>query len=398
MFLLRAGLCTRIRLPSECALSSVQDKTPIPVILLTGFLGSGKTTLANRLVRDPAWRDALVVLNEFGDVPLDHLLVAHSAETLVVGLGGGCLCCTVRGDLVQTLTNLPWRFSRGGRRQFSKVLIETSGLADPAPILQTLTQHPKLAGRYRLEGVATVVDLLRGADNLARHVEARRQAALADLLLLTKGDLVTPQQRQALHEQLDSINAHAPRRELQREGHDEDGLAMLLMDLSAGLTTRRSASLAVHGELKPGHINAAPKAPRHCGGEAPAPGPESFTAPGGSAKEGACWTPAPAVHGEGVQAFSFTLDIPLPPARVRSWMAEVSKNLGEQLLRVKGLVRLADDGGLWALHGVGRHWSTLERAPDQPLLDTRSRLVFIVEGVDRDVLARLVGQLTSTDS
>src|SRR5574344_997819 len=115
----------------------------IPVTLLTGFLGSGKTTVLNHLVRQPELADALVIINEFGELALDHLLVAHSTENLVMEMSSGCLCCTIRGDLVKTLRDITWRFSRNGQRQFRRVLIETTGLADPAPIIHTLMTHPQ---------------------------------------------------------------------------------------------------------------------------------------------------------------------------------------------------------------------------------------------------------------
>lgn len=114
-------------------MSSANKRDLIPVTLLTGFLGSGKTTLLNNLVRQPELADALVIINEFGETPLDHFLVAHSTENVVMEMSSGCLCCTIRGDLVKTLRNITWRFAREGRRQFQRVLIETTGLADPAP-------------------------------------------------------------------------------------------------------------------------------------------------------------------------------------------------------------------------------------------------------------------------
>ena len=133
----------------------------IPVTLLTGFLGSGKTTVLNHLVRQPELADALVIINEFGEMALDHLLVAHSTENLVMEMSSGCLCCTIRGDLVKTLRDITWRFSRGGQRQFRRVLIETTGLADPAPIIHTLMTHPQIAPKYRLDGIVTTVDMPR---------------------------------------------------------------------------------------------------------------------------------------------------------------------------------------------------------------------------------------------
>lgn len=158
-------------------MSSDPQATRIPVTLLTGFLGSGKTTLLNRLLQDPMLADALVIINEFGETALDHLLVAHSTERLMVEMSNGCLCCGTRGDLVKTLRDATWRFSRNGQRQFQRVLIETTGLSDPAPILHTLATHPQVAPKYRLDGVVTTLDLATGPEILDRHTEAAQQVA-----------------------------------------------------------------------------------------------------------------------------------------------------------------------------------------------------------------------------
>jgi len=158
----------------------------IPATLLTGFLGSGKTTVLNRLVRQPEMADALVIINEFGEMALDHMLVAHSTENLIMEMGSGCVCCSIRSDLVKTLRDIIWRFSRDGRRQFQRVLIETTGLADLAPIIHTLMTHPQIAHKYRLDGIVATVDMATGMQTLNQHPEAVKQAAMADVLLLTK--------------------------------------------------------------------------------------------------------------------------------------------------------------------------------------------------------------------
>ncbi len=187
----------------------------IPVTLLTGFLGSGKTTVLNHLVRQPAMADALVIINEFGEMALDHQLVAHSTENLVMEMSSGCVCCTIRRDLVQTLCDIHWRFARQGQRQFGRVLIETTGLADPAPIIQTLMTDSEVASRYRLEGIVTIVDLAAGMQTLDSHPEALKQAAVADALLLTKADLTgEPMPKALLNRRLQSINPVASRCEV----------------------------------------------------------------------------------------------------------------------------------------------------------------------------------------
>ncbi len=171
--------------------------------MLTGFLGAGKTTLLNRWLRDPALSDTVVIVNEFGEIGLDHLLIETISEDMVL-LGAGCLCCTVRGDLIATLEDLLRQRDNERIMPFRRVVIETTGLADPAPILHALIYHPYLVLRYRLQAVVTVVDAVHGAATLDAHPEAVRQAAVADRLVLTKADLAGD--TAALRQRLAALN------------------------------------------------------------------------------------------------------------------------------------------------------------------------------------------------
>ncbi len=163
----------------------------LPVIVLTGFLGAGKTSLLNRLLKDPALAGSAVLINEFGDIGLDHLLVEKVDDTVLL-LASGCLCCTIRGDLIDSLGDLLERRAAGTVPAFDRIIIETTGLADPAPILQTLTAHPMLAETVVLDGVVTLVDAVNGLSTLDNHRESVRQVAVADRLVLTKTDLAGP--------------------------------------------------------------------------------------------------------------------------------------------------------------------------------------------------------------
>src|SRR5215831_16292198 len=189
-------------------MTATEPSALIPVTLLTGFLGSGKTTVLNHVLKQPEMAATAVIVNEFGEIGLDHLLVERASEEVVL-LNSGCLCCTVRGDIVDTLTNLFVDRVKGKVPFFTRVAIETTGLADPAPILHTLMTDPIVAARYMLDGVVTTVDAVNGSATLDRQPEAVKQAAVADRLLLTKTDLADSAPRQEIELRLKVLNPSA---------------------------------------------------------------------------------------------------------------------------------------------------------------------------------------------
>ncbi len=170
---------------------------PIDVTVVTGFLGSGKTTLINRLLADPALQDTAVIVNEFGEISIDHLLVEKSNED-VIEIAGGCLCCTVRGELAETLAGLVERVQTGSIGRLSRIIIETTGMADPVPVLGAIQSHPALVQALRIDRVITTVDAVAGIRALASHEEASRQLAVADIAVMTKTDIATEADRDAI--------------------------------------------------------------------------------------------------------------------------------------------------------------------------------------------------------
>ena len=319
----------------------------IPVVVLTGFLGAGKTTLLQKLVRRPELAGTAVVVNEFGEVGLDHDLLETGDET-VVELDGGCLCCTVRSDLVDTLKDLHGRHVRG-RIDLTRVVIETTGLADPAPILATLLSDRYVAHYFRLASVVTLVDAAAGAATLAAHGEARRQVAVADRLVLTKLDLapaVGP-----LWAELRALNPSAP---ILRARRGEVDAAALLED---GLYDPATKGVDVQAWLR---------------AEAHAQGPH----------DDHHHHHDPNRHGEDIRAFCLRREAPIPAAAFETFMELLWSMRGADLLRVKGLVHIAEDGERPLVFHAVQHAVhppvTLERWPAD---DRATRIVFIVKNI-----------------
>ena len=343
---------------------------PIPLTLLTGFLGAGKTTLLNRLLRDPALRDTAVIINEFGDIPLDHLLVEKIDGDMMV-LSSGCLCCTLRGDLVTALEKLT-RDRDNGRVDFQRIVLETTGLADPAPLLQTAMAHPYLVLRLRLDGVVTLVDAINGLSSLDHHPEAVKQAAVADRLVLTKTDLLdSPQRRddaQALRTRLRALNPAAP-----------------ILDAAAGEAT--AATLLDCGLFQPDRK--IPDVQRWLAEETYAAAHDHAHAHRHDVNR----------HDDRVRAFTLAADVPVPAAVLDMFLELLRSLHGPHLLRFKGIVRVAEtpDRPL-VLHGVQHILHPPAQLEAWPDADRRTRLVFIVRDIAPQKIRELFDAFLGTPS
>ncbi|NDY92437.1 CobW family GTP-binding protein [Ideonella livida] len=338
-----------------------------PVTVLTGFLGSGKTTLLAQLLRQPALARTAVVINEFGAVGLDHELLDHSQDELVL-LSNGCVCCTVRGDLQATLQRLQARRAQDPAWGVDRVLIETTGLANPAPILHTLMADEGLRAHFHLERLITTVDAVNGAATLAAHPVALEQVALADRLVLTKTDLADAPTQAALRATLRQLNPRAP---LRVARHGALAAELLLGDgpWQPRLNTPCAACAAgdaLEAQGEPGR------------------GGAHAVCTHGPGEDDAAHDHDHAVHDSGIQSFSLTLDEPLPWDRFQSWLDLLQRLRGPDLLRFKGLVAVQGQPGPVVVHGVQHLIHPPHTLPAWPGADHRTRLVFITRGVARE--------------
>jgi len=348
-------LCRRETIGSAMA----APRDTLATTVLTGFLGSGKTTLLRRALRSPALADTAVVINELGEIAIDHYLVDF-VDGDVLELPGGCLCCAVREDLARTLRNLLNRRAAGELRRFRRIVIETTGLADPAPILYTLGADPMLDAELHLARVVTLVDAVTGAQTLDRFAEAGRQAALADALVVSKTDLAPF--GLALARRLDALNPGAERI-VGREAIDPGPI--------------------LFGATQHPHPNPPPPA-----GEGAYAAARRTPSPAGGGGLG--WRPTPhAAHSHGIDAFTIVLDGEISRLDFARALGGLARARGNDLLRVKGIVSFSDRPERPAVvQGAQHAIFAPEWLDDWPDADHRSRLVFIVHEIPRaEILA-----------
>jgi G3E family GTPase len=349
---------------------------PIPLTVLTGFLGAGKTKLLNALLKDPALAETAVIINEFGEIGLDHLLVERVDENMML-LASGCLCCTLRGDLVNALENL-LRGLDNGRLKFRRVVLETTGLADPAPVLQTAMAHPYLVMRFRLDGVIAVVDAVNGLSTLDAHPESVKQAAVADRLVLTKTDLLdTPARRAAKETLVERLRALNPAAPLLDAAAGEATPARLL---DCGLYNPDGKIPDVKRWLAAEAIEAAEHDHAHDHDHGHAHSHDHHGHHHHDVNR----------HDDHIRAFTIATDRAIPASTLELFFELLRSLHGPNLLRVKGIVKVAEnpDHPL-VIHGVQHVFHPPAQLPGWPDADHRTRLVFIA----RDMEPRVVREL-----
>ena len=345
----------------------------LPVNILTGFLGSGKTTLLSRLLSSPAFAQTAVLINEFGEIGLDHHLIEQVDEGVLL-LQSGCICCTIRSDLRDAMRDLHSRRARGQIPPFKRLVIETTGLADPVPIVSTLLSEPVIRSHFRLGNIICTVDAVNGAGQLDRQPESVKQAAIADRLIVTKVDLAERGAIAALRARLRRLNPTAVLEETDNEAVDAE--LLLAQDLhdpearAAEVARWLEADAAIssgadHHDHDHNHDHGDPHHHAH---------PVDVNR-----------------HDADISAFALTFDHPLDWTAFGIWLSMLLQAHGEDVLRVKGLLNVVDVPTPVVLHAVQHLIHPPVHLPRWPDADRRSRLVFITRGLSRATIERSLG-------
>ena len=345
----------------------------LPVTIMTGFLGSGKTTVLNHLLHHPGLERTAVIVNEFGEIGLDHLLVESALDQMVL-MDNGCLCCSVRGDLVDTLADLMRRVSDGTVPPFERVMIETTGLADPAPIAQTLVTDEATAERFHLNAIVATVDAVNGVDTLQEYDEARSQVAMADLILLTKADMSEAQ----LATTRSAVRGLNPNARLVAVENGDVSPEIVLSPGEAGW------SVAVSG----GQVGAADTES--------ATGAASLASHGSHSHHDHDHGHEHGGHVWNIGSASIVLDAPVTWDALARWLDWMTAMRGPDILRIKGLVRVQGFEGPVLVHGVQHVFHEPRELADWPGGDTRSRIVVIARDVPESAIRRSLQVFTES--
>jgi G3E family GTPase len=334
----------------------------IPVTILTGFLGSGKTTLLSRLIERSALPRTLVIINEFGEIGLDKDLLIEDEDNIIVQMEDGCVCCSIKDTLVNTLLTACQRFREFGQIKFDSVLIETTGLADPVPIINTLILSPALNDYFRLGQVLTTIDAVNGRETLSQQPESFKQATVADKLLITKKDIATKTEIEALTKRLTILNPAAPQIAVDTQ---QNAIETSLFD---SCFTENAKCGTVLEWMNVDAYQADCTSPAHNAHGTHRSGANS--------------------HDDNIKSFCITLEKPFKPGIIDLWIKVLLLFQGPDLLRMKGIVNVADQRGPTVIHAVQHIFHPMVILETWPSLDHRTRIIFITRNLDETSIRR----------